>query len=198
MELKAKYYEALMEYGLYWIESDDPLIKSLLQWPMYSINRTNEDIEKKSKAKIWNQNAKKDRTKLANHNKTMENNEEQWETIEDNAKHIEERKKKEWSKNKILYLEKVWLLESEYDKLVSEYWRSKTDEYINKLNYYIQNHWDKYSSHYLTILNWMRKAKEKKKSELIDDSNKPYDFSQDKIILPVRPRKWMLEQQIPK
>ena len=44
----------------------------------------------------------------------------------------------------------------------------------------------------------MRKAKEKKKSELVDDSNKPYDFSQDKIILPVIPRKWMLEQQIPK
>ena len=73
------------------------------------------------------------------------------------------------------YLENVRMTEEEYNKIVSEYWRKKLEEYINKLNYYVANKWDKYKSHYLTILTRMRKANEKKiekpKPDLPDDDD---------------------------
>lgn len=62
-ELQAKYYVALMEFGLYWIEPDDPIVKSLLQWPIYSIQKSNDVLGKKSKAwksHKWNQYTKGD------------------------------------------------------------------------------------------------------------------------------------------
>ena len=73
------------------------------------------------------------------------------------------------------YLENVRTTEEEYNKIVNEYWRKKLEEYINKLNYYVANKWDKYKSHYLTILTRMRKANEKKiekpKPDLPDDDD---------------------------
>ena len=76
VELKAKYYEALMEYGLYGVEPDDPVIKSLLQWPMYSIQKTNDGLVKKSngwKKHTWNQYTKGD-TKWKAQKNTVEDN----------------------------------------------------------------------------------------------------------------------------
>lgn len=56
-EIKAKYYDALMEYGLYWTEPTDPVILSLMQWAMYSIDKFEAHKEKTSKSMLWNSNA---------------------------------------------------------------------------------------------------------------------------------------------
>lgn len=62
-ELQWKYYVALMEYWLYGVEPTDTIIKSLLQWPIYSIQKTEEIRKKQSdgwKKHSWNQYTKWD------------------------------------------------------------------------------------------------------------------------------------------
>lgn len=58
-DLRVKYYDALMEYWIYGIEPNDPVILSLLQWAIHSIDRTDEKRKKKSERMKWNQNAVK-------------------------------------------------------------------------------------------------------------------------------------------
>ena len=58
-EMWKQYYDALMEYGLYWVEPSDPVILSLLQWAMYSIDKFEEHRNKTSKSMEWNSNAVK-------------------------------------------------------------------------------------------------------------------------------------------
>lgn len=162
-ELQAKYYVALMEYGLYWIEPTDPVIKSLLQWPMYSIQKTNEGLKKKSdwwKNHSWNQYTKWDtkwkaqKTSVEDSGTYMEDNGTEWkkediediEVIEDNKKEINKEKRK--------YLDFVYLTDEEYKKLLNIFWESKLNQAIENLNNYIWQYpkkWKKYSSHYHTI-----------------------------------------------
>lgn len=72
-EMWKQYYDALMEYGLYWVEPSDPVILSLLQWAMYSIDKFEEHRNKTSKSMEWNSNAVK----------TWENNKKQIKTDAD-------------------------------------------------------------------------------------------------------------------
>ena len=91
-EIKAQYYDALMEYGLYWTLPTDPIIKSLMQWPIFSIDKSDELSETKSEYMKWNKNATKDRDKLTNHIKTEKNREKQTQTEKNtwrNKKNIE-------------------------------------------------------------------------------------------------------------
>ena len=109
-ELQAKYYVALMEYWLYGIEPSDAVIKSLLQWPIYSIQRTEEIRKKQSdgwKKHSWNQYTKWDSKREAQKKpvevcgSNMEDNGTKWnkediediEVIEDNKKEINKEKK---------------------------------------------------------------------------------------------------------
>jgi len=72
--------------------------------------------------------------------------------------------KKDLKKEKILYIEYVYLLETEYEKLVSKLGDNITREYIERLNNYIGQigvkvATKKYKSHYHVILNWLNKDK---------------------------------------
>lgn len=84
-----------------------------------------------------------------------------WLDIDDiKEKEVEEKETKEEKKK---YLENVLMTEFEYNKLLNDYNKNDIDDYMNRLNNYIGQHWDKYKSHYLTLLTWMRKDRVKKK-----------------------------------
>ena len=172
-ELKAKYYEALMEYGLYGTEPTDPVIKALLLWPMYSIDKSDElsvirsELWKKHKG---NQYTKGDSRREAQ-KKPLEQNGTELEqngtwsirSIKKNKEDIEDIRSNNKEKiNKKKYLDFVYLAEEEHTKLINLYGIKQTDELIDKLNNYIGSTWKRYKSHYYTILNWLRKSWAKK------------------------------------
>jgi len=75
------------------------------------------------------------------------------------------------STEKKLYLNEVYLTDEEYQKLINEYSKKKTEDYIEFLNRYIVEYIipgkrRPYQSHYLTIKAWIQKDK---KRELEDD-----------------------------
>lgn len=53
----------------------------------------------------------------------------------------------------------VKLSQEEIKKLESSYWKIIITEYIQRLDSYLYSTWRKYKSHYLTILNWLGRAK---------------------------------------
>ncbi len=63
---------------------------------------------------------------------------------------------------KTKYLDNVFLLDDEYQKLIDSLGESKTKDMIEKLDLYIGSKGDKYKSHYKTILNWVRMEEDKK------------------------------------
>ena len=67
--MKWKYYESLLEYWLDWIKPTDPIIDALLTSAMYSIDKTDEEIKKKSESMQWNKNAVKNYEKLSKQKK---------------------------------------------------------------------------------------------------------------------------------
>jgi hypothetical protein len=62
---------------------------------------------------------------------------------------------------KTKYLDNVFLLDEEYQKLFDSLGESKTKDMIEKLDLYIGSKGDKYKSHYKTILNWVRMEEDK-------------------------------------
>ena len=84
-ETRLKYYEALMEYWLNWTKPTDPIINSLLVWPMYSIDKSTAIRTKKndniSKSMKGNQNAVKNFEKVSKQLKTVWNSWEQIKTV---------------------------------------------------------------------------------------------------------------------
>jgi len=62
---------------------------------------------------------------------------------------------------KTKHLDNVFLLDEEYQKLISQLGESKTKDMIEKLDLYIGSKGDKYKSHYKTILNWVRMEEDK-------------------------------------
>lgn len=167
-ELKAKYYEALMEYGLYGTEPTDPVIKALLLWPMYSIDKSDElsvirsELWKKHKG---NQYTKGDSRREAQKKSVEQNGTEleqngTW-SIRSNKKNKEDiediRSNNKEKINKKKYLDFVYLAEEEHTKLINLYGIKQTDELIDKLNNYIGSTWKRYKSHYYTILNRAKK-----------------------------------------
>lgn len=84
-ETRLKYYDALMEYWLNWTKPTDPIINSLLVWPMYSIDKSTAIRTKKndniSKSMKGNQNAVKNFEKVSKQLKTVWNSLEQIKTV---------------------------------------------------------------------------------------------------------------------
>ena len=156
-QLKAQYYESLLEYWLDGVKPSDPIIDALLTSAMYSIDKTDHISESKSEYMKWNQNAKKDRDKLGNHIKTEKNREKQTQTEKNTWSNIEEYRSNKKSINKNKYLDFVYLASDEYEKLVNQLGDKLTNELIDKLNNYIGSTWKRYKSHYFTILNWSKK-----------------------------------------
>lgn len=67
------------------------------------------------------------------------------------------------NKDKILYLDYIYLTNIEYNKLIDSYNKNIIDKYINNINNYIWSTGKKYKSHYHTILNWLNRDWVKKK-----------------------------------
>lgn len=74
---------------------------------------------------------------------------------------IEEKRIKKEIIPKVQFLDAVFLLQTEYDKLSTKYTKEKTDRAIEILNNGIMSKGYKYKSHYHTIIGWpMREAQE--------------------------------------
>lgn len=60
----------------------------------------------------------------------------------------------------------VKLTQEQYNELINDYGKSVVDDYIGRVNDYINNSNVKpYSNHYQTLLKWLKKDDVKKKSE---------------------------------
>jgi len=66
----------------------------------------------------------------------------------------EKKEAKKEEQPKIKYLEFVLLTRVEYDTLIEWYGTKNVLNIIQRLNDYIGSKWEKYKSHYHTILNW--------------------------------------------
>ena len=82
-----------------------------------------------------------------------------------------EKKRKKYIK-KELHLQFVLLSKEELQKLQDKFGQTQTDNWIARLNGYIGSKGTKYASHYRTILNWDRMAKEKVESPTISKAQK--------------------------
>lgn len=151
-----------MDYWLNWTKPTDPIINSLLVWPMYSIDKSNAIRTKKndniSKSMKGNQNAVKSFEKVSKQLKTVWNSLEQIKTVKTDRS-IEDIEVIEDNKENIKrkYLDNVLLSDTEYNKLIEKYWKWVIERKIEDLNNYIGSKWKKYKSHYFTILEWLRR-----------------------------------------
>ena len=177
VELKAQYYDALMEYGLNGNLPTDPVILSLLQWPIYSIQKTEEQKKQKSEYMKWNKNAVKNFDNILKQRKTENDREKHIERIRNNIE-IKENNKENIKEIKKKYLENVFLTDDEYEKLVEKYGKWTIERKIEDLNNYIGSKWKKYKSHYFTILERLRREWAKpleKKQEKTENNNLDID-----------------------
>ena len=81
--------------------------------------------------------------------------------------------------DKLLFQEVVRLTQIEYDKLLEKFGKAKVEDFITRLNDYIQSKGKRYPSHYHTILNWERRdngtIKTDKKGQVKNDDEWEYD-----------------------
>ena len=118
-DMRLKYYDALMDYWIYWIEPSDPIIKSLLTSAIYSIDKSDEIKLRQSqgwKNHKWNQYTKWDEKRNGSweaQKKAVEVYGSMWNSMEDNGrkkyrnieiKEIKKDKEKEYSDS----FEKFW------------------------------------------------------------------------------------------
>jgi len=94
INLKAQYYEGLLEYWLNGTKPTDPIIDALLTSAMYSIDKSDEERERKSESMKGNLNAVKTWENISKQSKTDINSNEQIKTYE------EKKNKEEYKKNK--------------------------------------------------------------------------------------------------
>ena len=92
------------------------------------------------------------------------------------------------------YYWNVWLKDIELERLNKEYWSNVIEEYIIRLSEYIDKKWDSYTDHNKTIRKRLAKWNVKKKSERVEEWDKPHDFSKDNVIYPVRKRAWEIQK----
>lgn len=157
--LRLEYLMAVAEYWLEGKESDNPLIKALMVQTKFTLDRSKELSQQKSDSMKWNQNAVKTFEKGIKQRKTEKsdkNSEKQKKQEEEEEVEVEEENKKKEKNTKKKFLDFVKLTDDEYSKLINQFWQQLADEKIKHLNNYIGSKWDKYKSHYYTILSWDR------------------------------------------
>lgn len=76
---------------------------------------------------------------------------------------IKEKKDKE-SKEKKKFYDTVFLSNEEYEKLSTQFGQKETESKIERLDYYQTENEKHYKDHYKTLLNWLKKDKEKEAS----------------------------------
>lgn len=60
-------------------------------------------------------------------------------------------------KNKYWEYQKILLTLAQYNKLIEDFWETTINEYIKRVDEYIQMKWAKYKDHNLVIRNWINK-----------------------------------------
>lgn len=60
-------------------------------------------------------------------------------------------------KNKYWEYQKILLTLAQYNKLIEDFWETTLNEYIKRVDEYIQMKWVKYKDHNLVIRNWINK-----------------------------------------
>lgn len=159
-KLRAEYLMAVAEYGLEGKESDNPMVKALMVQTQFVLDRSKELSQLKSECMKWNKNAVKTWGKQWKQRKTEKNSDKQKkqeEEVEEEVEiEVEEENKKKEKNTKKKFLDFVKLTDEEYEKLITQFWQQWADEKIKHLNNYIGSKWDKYKSHYFTILSWDR------------------------------------------
>ena len=166
IEERAELWQAIMEYGLYGKEPPQKFKRDFINIRFIldkskRISYLRSEAWKKWWAKQWNQNAVKNfekyqkQAKQAKTNKTSETY---------SISYSNSISSNDISNSKVLYLEYVYLTNTEYKKLIEVYWEKVIQNEIENLNNYIGQKWgkDPYKSHYYTILNWLRKSWAKK------------------------------------
>lgn len=137
--------------------------------------------ENKSKTSQWTSQEQVEQLK--------KNNEEEDNISKDIL--LEDEVREDWKK---CYYWNVWLKDIELERLNKEYWSNVIEEYIIRLSEYIDKKWDNYTDHNKTIRKRLAKWNVKKKSERIEEWDKPHDFSKDNVIYPVRKRAWEIQK----
>ena len=70
----------------------------------------------------------------------------------------------------------VKLTDEQRQKLIESYGEQKIDEYIKRVDEYVQQHGKKYNDYHLTIKNWIERDKEKSTERQQDNSNSRYSM----------------------
>ena len=187
-EERLELWQAIMEYGLFWKEPPKKL-KPIFVNVRFILNRSKEISGKRSKAwknHTWNQYTKGDAKREAQKNGVEQNGTNgtnQNSNSLSNSNSILSSKKK--------YLEYVYISDNEYKNLIDWYWERVIKWKIEDLNNYIWQKWkDKYSSHYHTILAWLRKDWVKKLPEKPKDDSWVYENLRDQDVYLQELIKW--------
>ena len=88
-------------------------------------------------------------------------------TVKEPSKNTNKNDKNEKNEKKLVYAEKVYLLETEYQTLIAKYGETDTKAMIEKLNYYKMSHGKEYDSDYGAINSWVAKEILKQPSQPI-------------------------------
>lgn len=159
-EMKAKYYESLLEYWLNWIKPEDPIVDALLTSAMYSIDKSDDEMKRKSESMQWNKNAQKDWWIVSKQTKTDKNSKKQNQT-EKNIWRIRRIEEKEVIEEDNTTTQTNIILSDDTDAKASEYWNADINQCLNLIKMY--NWW---------ILDWTIKESRRYAKLLIDKLNK--------------------------
>lgn len=154
--MKWKYYESLLEYWLDWIKPTDPIIDALLTSAMYSIDKSDEELKRKSESMQWNQNAVKSFEKLSKQKKTDKNKNKQNETEKNIWRNEVYEEYEDNTKNN-----KIIINDDSESKDSVQYWNEEVNKCLTRIKSY--NWW---------LLDWTVKNNRRYAKLLIDKLNK--------------------------
>ena len=107
---------------------------------------------------------------------------------------IKKKKTERIKSNKLKFWEFVRLSEQEYSNLITWYSIEKVKEVVQRLNTYIGSKWDKYKSHYHTIIMWFDRSGIKRVDKLKDLQDKEKEEKQTKNLKKIS-FLWMIKKK---
>lgn len=159
-EEKAELWQAIMEYGLFGTEPPSKFKRDFVN--IRFILEKNKTLKQK-RSEAWKKHSWNQYTKWDSKREAQKKPVEQMEQDGTNGTNKNKKENKNIKENnKRKFLEFVELSDEEYTKLIQDYWKARTDDFIARLNDYIGSSWKKYKSHYFTLLNFMRRDGVKK------------------------------------
>ena len=163
-EERAELWQAIMEYWMFGKEPPQKFKRDFVN-VRFILDKSKSLKQKRSDA--WKQHTGNQYTqwdsKRKSNQQAQKTSVEQMEQVGTNGTNKNKKENKNIKENnKRKFLEFVELSDEEYTKLIQDYWKARTDDFIARLNDYIGSSWKKYKSHYFTLLNFMRRDGVKK------------------------------------